>query len=104
MINITLSFLQVRSIFHLLIFPSVIHHCFFIYNWSVCEDQHHFDHFSIIIEQKTFSTEDHNSKWKLNRAKWDLFNTLCTGKFTPENFKESSDPISDFTSSLTEIS
>ena len=29
---------------------------------------------------------------------------MCTGKLIPENFKESSDPISDFTSSLIEIS
>ena len=58
------------------------------YNWSVCEDQHNSDHFLIIIEQNTFSTEDHIPKWKLNRAKWDLFNTLCTGKLVPENFKD----------------
>ena len=74
------------------------------YNWSVCEDQHNSDHFPIIIEQNTFSTEDHIPKWKLNRANWDLFNTLCTGKLILENFKESSDSISDFTSSLIEIS
>ena len=73
------------------------------YNWSVCEDQHNSDHFLIIIEQITFSTEDHNPKWKLNRANWNLFNTLCTGKLIPENFNESSDPIADFTSSLIEI-
>ena len=72
------------------------------YNWSVCEDLN--DHFPIIIEQNAFSTEDHNPKWKLNRVNWDLFNTLCTGKLVPENFKESSDPIADFTSSLIEIS
>ena len=77
---------------------------FLDYNWSVCEDQHNSDHFPIIIEQNTFSTEDHNPKWKLNRANWDLFNTLCTDKLVPENFKESSDTISDFTSSLIEIS
>ena len=71
---------------------------FLDYNWSVCKDQHNSDHFPIIIEQNTFSTEDHNPKWKLNRANWDLFNTLCTGKLILENFKESSDPISDFTS------
>ena len=35
---------------------------------------------------------------------WDLFNTLCTDKLVPENFKESSDSITDFTSSLNEIS
>ena len=77
---------------------------FLDYNWSVSKDQHNSDHFPIIIEQNTFSIEDHNPKWKLNRANWDLFNTLCTGKLIPENFKESSDPISDFTSSLIEIS
>ena len=52
---------------------------FLDYDWSVCEAQHHSDLFPIIIEQNTFSTEDHNPKWKLNRANWDLFNTLCTG-------------------------
>ena len=40
----------------------------------------------------------------MNRANLDLFNTLCTGKLVPENFKESSDPIADFISSLIEIS
>ena len=102
MISLTLIILQVQSLLHLLIFchPSL----FLDYNWSVCEDQHNSDHFPIIIEQNTFSTEDHNPKWKLNRANWDLFNTLCTGKLIPENFKESSDPISDFTSSIIEIS
>ena len=73
---------------------------FLDYNWSVSKDQHNSDHFPIIIEQNTFSTEDHNPKWKLNRANWDLFNTLCTGKLIPENFKESSDPISDFCGSF----
>ena len=46
---------------------------------------------------------DHNPKRKLNKANWDLFNTLCTGKLMPENFKESSEPISYFTSLLIEI-
>ena len=76
---------------------------FLDYNWSVCKDQHNSDLFPIIIEQNTFSTEDHTTKWKLNRANLDLFNTLCTGQLIPENFEESSDPISDFTSSLIEI-
>ena len=59
------------------------------------------------VNQKVFqvvSYTNHNPKWKLNRANWDLFNTLCTGKLVPENFKESSDPRADFTSSLIEIS
>ena len=102
MISLILIILQVQSLLHLLIFPSVIHHCFLIIIGLYV--QHNSDHFPIVIEQNTFSTEDHNPKWKLNRANWDLFNTMCTGKLIPENFKESSDPISDLTSSLIEIS
>ena len=60
---------------------------FLDYNLSVCEDQHNSDQFPIITEQITFSTEDHNPKWKLHRANWDLFNTLCTGKLIPKTSK-----------------
>ena len=83
---------------------SLCHPSLFLdYNWSVCEDQHNSDHFPIIIEQKTFSTDDYNPKWKLNRSNWDIFNSLCTCKLVPENFKKSSDSIADFTSSPIEI-
>ena len=74
-------------------------------NCFLCEDdQHNSDHFPNIIEQNILSSEDHNPKWKLNRANWDLFKTLCTGILLPENLTESSKPIADFTSSLIEIS
>ena len=43
-------------------------------------------------------------KDRIKQQQKDLFKTLCTGKLVPENFKESSDPIADFTSSLIEIS
>ena len=60
--------------------PSFCHPSLFLdYDWSVCEVQQNSDHFPIIIEQNTFSTEDHNLKLKMNRANWDLFNTPCTG-------------------------
>ena len=74
------------------------------YNWFVVKDHHNSDHFPIIIEPNSFSTEDHNPKLKLNRANWDIFDTLCTGKLIPANFKESSGHISDFTFFLIEIS
>ena len=65
---------------------SICHPSLFLdYNWFVSEDQHNSDHFPIIIEQITFTTEDQNPKWKLNRANWDLFNILSTGKMIPEN-------------------
>ena len=103
MINHTLIFLQVQSPFPLLIFPSVTHHSFLIII-GLCVKTNIIVITFLSSLNNTFSTEDHNPKWKLNRANWDLFNTLCTGKLIPENFKESSDPISDFTSSLIEIS
>ena len=104
MISLILIILQVQSLLHLLIFPSVINHCFLIIIGLYVKTN------TIVItslsslNRTLFSTEDHNPKWKLNRANWELFNTLCTGKLVPENFKESSDPIADFTSSLIEIS
>ena len=48
--------------------------------------------------------EDHNPKWKLNKANWEVFQTLCTDTINLESFTNSSDPLSDFTSSLIDIS
>ena len=74
------------------------------YNWSVCEVQHGSDHFPIIIESIQNHDEDHNPKWKLNKANWDLFHTLCDESLTNTSLSESSHPIATFTSSLIRIS
>ena len=66
---------------------------FLDFNWSVFEDQHNSYHFPIIIEKNTFTTEEHNLKWTLNRANY-VFNKLCTGKLIPKNFKEFFDLLS----------
>ena len=55
---------------------------FLDFNWSVCKDQHHSDHFPIIIKSNTSTVEDHNPKWKLNKANWEAFQSLCTDKIT----------------------
>ena len=47
------------------------------FDWSVCEDQHGSDHFPIVIESIQTYEEEHNPKWKLNKANWDLFHSLC---------------------------
>ena len=84
---------------------SLCHPSLFLdFNWSVCKDQHHSDHFPIVIKSNTSTVEDHNPKWKLNKANWELFQSLCTDTITLESFKDSSDPLSDFTSSLIDIS
>ena len=56
---------------------SICHPSLLTYEWSVCEDQHVSDHFPIVIESIKTSEEDHYPKWKLNKANWDLFHTLC---------------------------
>ena len=74
------------------------------YDWSVCKDQRGSDHFPILIESVQTHDEAHNPKWKLNKADWDLFHTLCNESLTDTFLSDSSDPITDFTSSLINIS
>ena len=74
------------------------------YEWSVCEDRHGSDHFPIVIESIKTREEDHNPKWKLNKANWDLFHTLCDESLTTTSLSDSTDCIADFTSSLIDIS
>ena len=52
------------------------------FDWSACEDQHGSGHFPIVIESIQTHEEDHNAKWKLNKANWDLFHTLCDESLT----------------------
>ena len=73
------------------------------FDWSVCEDQHGSDHFPIVTESVSASVEDHNSKWKLNKANWEQFHSLCNNFLDIENFDNSTDLVADFTSSLTDI-
>ena len=47
------------------------------FDWTVSEDQHGSDHFPVIIESVNDSTNDHNAKWKLNKANWELYHSLC---------------------------
>ena len=62
------------------------------------------DHFPIVIESIPTQEEDHNAKWKLNKANWDLFHTLCDESLTTASLSDSTDCIADFTSSLIDIS
>ena len=74
------------------------------FDCSVCKDQHGSDHFPIVIESIQTHEEDHNAKWKLNKANWDLFHTLCDESLTTTSLSDSTDCIADFTSSLINIS
>ena len=74
------------------------------FEWYVCDDQYGSDHFPIVIESINFSPEDHNPKWKLNKANWEQFYLLCDQSLNIENFNTNTDHIADFTSSLIDIS
>ena len=62
------------------------------------------NHFPIFIESIQTHEEDHNAKWKLNKANWDLFHTFCDESLTTTSLSDSTDHIADFTSSLIDIS
>ena len=74
------------------------------FDWSVNEDQHRSDHLTVIIESIHSAAEDHNPKWKLNKANWEQFYSLCDQSLNIEMFNNSTDLIADFTSSLINIS
>ena len=73
------------------------------FDWSVCEDQHVSDHFPIVIESIQTHEEDHNAKWKLNKANWDLYHTLFNESLTSTSLSNSTDRIADFPYSLIDI-
>ena len=50
------------------------------------------------------SAEDHNPKRKLNKANREQFHLLCDQFLNIENFHNTTDLVSDFTSSLIDIS
>ena len=74
------------------------------FDWSVCEDQHRSGHFPVFIESIDSAAEDHNPKWKLNKANWEQFYSLCDQSLNIEMFNNSTDLIADFTFSLINIS
>ena len=62
---------------------SLCHPSFLLdFHWSVSEDQHGSDHFPIVIESVIASAEDQNPKWKLNKANWEQFHSLCNNFWT----------------------
>lgn len=74
------------------------------FDWSVYEDQHGSDHFPVIIESINVSDEDHNPKWKLTKANWEVFHNLCEQELSVDRFQDSSNLAEDFTNSLIKIS
>ena len=89
MTNPILTFILQQAI-SFLIDLSLCHPSLFLdFNWSVYDDQCGSDHFPVIIENVNTSSNDHNSKWKLNKANWELYHSLCEESIKPEAFENS---------------
>ena len=58
---------------------------------------------TLSLNTTNHSSEDHNPKWKLNKADWDLFHSLCEESLTAVSLSDSVDPVAGFTSSLIDI-
>ena len=56
------------------------------------------------MESVICSDDDHNPNWKLNKANWELFHTMCDNELSVEHFSDSSNIVADFTASLMNIS
>ena len=99
MTNLILSLIQERVLFQLLIYIYVTHlFILTLIGQSVTTN------IPIVIESIETHEEDHNPKWKLNKANWDLFHSFCDESLTSTSFSDSVDRTADFTSSLIDIS
>lgn len=70
------------------------------YDWKVLDDLCGSDHFPIILNNIGSSIDEPIPKWKLNKADWPKFQTLCATELQDDKFNESDDPIELYTSTL----
>jgi ribonuclease HI len=73
------------------------------YNWKVADDLHSSDHFPIYLKNTSAKIDDTIPQWKLKKADWVKFETLCTIRINSNTILNDDDPIRQFTSILIEI-
>ena len=71
---------------------------FLDYSWNVDDDLHGSDHFPIIISENGPSVLERPSRWKLYKADWGLFQTLCAGSISREALLDLEDPTESISS------
>ena len=69
---------------------------FLDFNWQVKDDTFGSDHFPIVLEQNGPPDLVHNTKWKLNKADWELFQVCCEQTIS-ESLIQNEDPAKVFT-------
>ena len=77
---------------------------FLDFQWQVYEDTYGSDHFPIALTPTIPVNEDHISRWKLNKADWGKFKTLCEESIISERtIFNSEDPLFLFTQTVHDI-
>ena len=72
------------------------------FSWEVHDDCCGSDHFPIILTAAVSDDQIKQQRWKCKQADWTTFKALCSTHLNKHTFK-SDDPITDFSSSLLEI-
>ena len=70
------------------------------YDWKVHDDLCGSDHFQILLNNIGPDVDEPVSRWKLNKANWAQFQTLCTTRLLEDTVRKADDPIESFASIL----
>ena len=70
------------------------------YDWKVHDDLCGSDHFPILLNNIGPALDEPVSRWKLNKANWAQFQTLCTTRVLEDTVRKADDPIESFASIL----
>ena len=73
------------------------------YDWKVHDDLCGSDHFPILLNNIGPALDEPVSRWKLNKANWAQFQTLCTTRLLEDTVRKADDPIESFASILINI-
>ena len=73
------------------------------YDWKVHDDLCGSDHFPIHLNNIGPDVDEPVSRWKLNKANWAQFQTLCTTRLLEDTVRKADDPIEIFASILINI-
>ena len=74
-----------------------------LYDWKVHDDLCGSDHFPIFLNNIGPDLDEPVSRWKLNKANWAQFQTLCTTLLLEDTVRKADDPIESFASILINI-
>ena len=76
---------------------------FLDFSWRVHDDLCGSDHFPIIVENLFASAQEGVPRWKVEKADWLLFETLCREELQEKMFDNVKDPILNFNKTLIAI-